>query len=104
MKKLLLYGTDSRCCRARSIIVKSRDGGFVTQNCEECGKPRKVTIRELPHLYCGECNELLSKTVIGKNYHYRCDDCGRIWEVPEIVFDWNDLFDYHGLGLNTDES
>ena len=102
MKKLLLYGTDSKCCRARSIIVKSRDGGFISQNCEECGKPRKITKAELPHLSCVECDQPLSKMVIGKNYHYCCNECEGTWEVSEIVFEWNDLFDYHGLGLDTD--
>ena len=104
MKKLIFHGSDSWCCKARSIIVRSREGGFVTQNCESCGKPRKLSLTELPSLLCGKCGTRLTAGVSYEtNYTYSCTDCERRWAVADLVPCWDELFDYHGFGLDTDQ-
>jgi hypothetical protein len=36
--ELIVPATKSRCCGARAIFVKSREGGFVAKNCSRCKK------------------------------------------------------------------
>ena len=100
---LLLLGRTSWYHNADSIIVKSRDGGFVTQNCAECGTPRALKFIELPHLQC-RCGANLSpgKSCYG-NYAYSCQRCGKAWELHTLVPKWVELFEYCGYGLPTDE-
>ena len=39
-EKLLIHAKrQSTCCRANQLLVRSREGGFVTQNCEVCATP-----------------------------------------------------------------
>ncbi len=103
-KKMLLLGTVSWCHRARSIIVRSRQGGFVTQNCEVCGRPRSLSKAELPVLACGRCGVRLEAFIdYAKNYAYRCTAYGTPGaELASLVPDWNDLFSYWGFAIDSD--
>jgi hypothetical protein len=51
-----LFGSIRWCykCRRKSrhVIVRSRRGGFVTQNCESCGNARSLAQAELPDRNC----------------------------------------------------
>lgn len=101
--KLLIHGTISQCCNRPSLIVRSRDGGFVTQNCEKCGKPRKIGLAELPPLICSKCGKHLTPFInVEKNYAYTCPCCGTQWKLCNLVPDWSENFTEWGLGLETD--
>src|SRR5437867_2133242 len=98
-----LYGTRSGCCSSQSLIVRSREGGFVTQNCTNCGKPRSIRAHELPEETCGSCNRALEVyRNQNKNFAYRCKSCGVAHEVASIVPSWEQVFDYHGYRIETD--
>lgn len=100
MKTLrFIYSTKlSRCCRQRALLVRSRDGGLVSQNCLECGKPEYVNESALPELVCDICNSpLMVKKVDGKNYFYVCDRCSRNWLLANSLPHWSELFQYSGL-------
>jgi hypothetical protein len=101
----ILYGSQSPCHQRRSIIVRSRSGGFVTQNCEYCGKPRALQLSELPDLSCGGCGKTLEryKTRRG-NYAYRCRSCARTHVLAYLVPSWAELFDEHGYAIEPDEA
>lgn len=88
----------SKCCEARQIILRSREGGYVTQNCSNCGKPSSVSICELPD-YCPKCERAAEKVMIDKNYGYKCRNCGE-FEVASIVPSWRDTgFGWQGFGI-----
>ena|SRR5437016_2741811 len=102
--KMILHGKrPSTCHGAPTIIVLSRPGGFVTQNCSysECGVGASVIESDLPDLLCSECNGQLTP-LLHKNYFYVCDNCQLEWEVPSLVPAWHELFEYHGFGLSSD--
>lgn len=103
MANILLCGSKSKCCGESSIIVQSRDRGFVTQNCVGCKEPRYLPSTDLPSLGCKECGIKLNTGTNNRgNYTYSCPDCKRQWELASLVFHWSDLFDYRGFGLETD--
>jgi hypothetical protein len=100
---LILYGKDSHCCNADSIIVRSRERGFVTQNCQNCGRPRALHFEELPPLVCGRCQSLLrTHRNFNGNYAYLCPVCGVEVELATIVPHWDELFDRCGYALESD--
>lgn len=97
-----LYGRVLRCCGGRSRIVLSRPGGFVSQNCESCGKSRKITKAELPTLFCPHCDCRLRVTYDGKkNYVYACGECSYRIRLADYVPHWSELFEECGLGLDS---
>lgn len=103
MEPLILYGEKkSKCCKVPTILVRSREGGFVTQNCSKCQKPYPIRLQELPTLYCGECKGKL-EAYQEQNYFYRCINCGFSWELSSIIPYWNEEFDkWIGYGLPSD--
>ena len=104
MSKLELYGSDSHCCGRPSQIVISRDGGFVSQNCTDCGRSRKIRLAELPDLVCKMCRRPMEKYVnSNKNYAYRCSACVRGVELCSIVPHWSEEFRYCGLAIDHEE-
>jgi predicted nucleic acid-binding Zn ribbon protein len=102
-KNTPLYGTTSYCHKHPSLIVLSREKGLVTQNCLECGVPRGLAFHNLPILFCEGCNLELHRFINErKNYAYACQRCGAEFELASIVPDWDERFEYHGFGLNSD--
>jgi hypothetical protein len=102
--KLTLYGSTSRCCRSPSQIVRSREGGFVTQNCTSCGKPRALPKDEIPELVCPACRiELITFINSDKNYAYKCRECNLSSELASLVPHWSEVFDYSGYALEGEE-
>jgi hypothetical protein len=93
----------SQCCSLPTILVRSRDGGWITQNCSDpkCGKPYKIFTPEMPDLRCNQCGSQLT-ALIRHNYFYRCDRCDLEWELAPLLPDWHELFEYHGFGLASD--
>jgi predicted nucleic acid-binding Zn ribbon protein len=98
-----LYGTVSYCHKSPSLIVRSRQQGFVTQNCLECGEPRSLPFDDLPNLSCEGCDLELKRFINErKNYAYACDRCGISFELASLVPHWNKRFEYHGFALDSD--
>jgi DNA-directed RNA polymerase subunit RPC12/RpoP len=97
--RFLKSETLSKCHSAPSLLVRSRDGGFISQNCLKCGHSSYVSIDQLPKLKCEFC--LLIDLEVGKNddgnYQYKCQGCGRKWNLPEMLPHWSELFSYCGL-------
>ena len=105
MNHIPLYGASSACHKSPSLIVRSRAGGFVTQNCVTCGIPRSLPFDDLPILSCESCKRSLvsfTKPAPNHNYAYRCDGCGQGFELHERVPHWNERFEYHGFPLDSD--
>jgi hypothetical protein len=103
-EKLELYTRTgrSRCHHAPWRLTLSRAGGLVSKNCSTCGFSRKVGLRQLPELICGDCQQTLQASVgADDNYWYVCD-CGAEYRLADWVPAWNELFPYCGLGLLTD--
>jgi hypothetical protein len=88
----------SRCCASIMILVRSRQGGFVSKNCWQCGKSYHVGIRELPDLV-GDCcrTALVVKYLDGKNYFYVCGRCNRSRLLAELLPPWHKYFRDCGL-------
>lgn len=96
----LLYGKyPSGCCNSRTIIVRSRPGGFVTQNCEKCGDPKSISDFEFPAAKCTKCKSDMRVVLVRKNYAYKCSQCGREEMIHELVPSWEERFEYHGYGI-----
>jgi hypothetical protein len=94
-EELIIPVTKSRCCGARAVFVRSRDGGFVAKNCTRCKKSGYARDLDFPLL--DHCGKQWPVVVIDKNYHYRCDLCGTTWLVADNVPIWSDLFQYDPL-------
>jgi hypothetical protein len=100
----LIYGvTPSRCCNAKTVLVRSRAGGFVTRNCLQCGRPGYLNIGQFSELECEWCDSTLHVRVNGNNnYSFKCGGCGKEWDLPTMLPDWSELFPYHGLAAPGD--
>jgi DNA-directed RNA polymerase subunit RPC12/RpoP len=100
-KKLVLHSrSTSPCCHAVNVLVRSRPGGFITQNCTACGKPQPLKLDELPELRCKECQVALGRFEnVRKNYSYKCISCQREWELANLVPAWHERFKYHGFAI-----
>ena len=101
--RFLYANASSDCCRAKALLVRSRQGGFVSRNCLRCGKSGYVGVHQLPDLQCEFCNTPLGvRKVDGTNYFYVCGECGRKWELASVLPDWSELFEYWGLAAHGD--
>jgi ssDNA-binding Zn-finger/Zn-ribbon topoisomerase 1 len=101
----LLLESVSPCHKADSIIVRSREGGFVTQNCVVCGKSRPLSRKEVPDLPCRRCGGKTSQvTNRYKNYAYSCSTCADAFELAALVPWYAEIFGDRGRGyaLDTD--
>lgn len=86
-----VYGNRySYCCRAKRVFVRSREGGFVTLNCEACGHGCTCNLSELPE-NCPKCKSKADRIIIWKNYGYKCPNCGT-YEFYTILFWYHELF------------
>ena len=95
----------SSCCKTRELLVRSRDGGFVSRNCLACGIPSYAKLDHLPILDCEFCGVQMKREELdGKNYFYKCYKCGRVWKLAEHLPHWLDLFERYGLPAPGDQS
>src|SRR5580693_4010752 len=104
--RLILSLHRSDCCESRMILIRSREGGFVSQNCLRCGKAYRVQDREIPDLDCDSCKwspkgSVMVK-IIDKNYVYECERCRKRWVLAELLPHWSELFPYCGLAAPGD--
>ena len=101
--RFLYSKTPSRCCRVKALVVRSRQGGFISQNCLKCGKADYINELALPDLKCDLCDRTLEvRRVDGQNYFYVCDHCERSWKIADTVPHWSELFAYSGLAVDSD--
>lgn len=82
-----VFCMSSSACACESqytLLVQSREGGFVTRNCPQCGG--KTTLAEhefvkqvIMFVACLSCRRMMAKAKIGKNYGFVCaiEDCGK---------------------------
>ena len=89
----------SQCCDHKALLVRSRAGGFVSQNCLKCGRESAyVGLNQLPDLECEICAVPLAVGKLdGQNYFYKCGKCGRTWKLADYLPHWSELFAYCGL-------
>jgi len=93
----------SKCCQAKALVVQSRQGGFISQNCLKCGKPDYINEHALPDVDCDFCGgNLVVQRIDSQNYFYVCAHCNRNWKIGDTVPHWGELFAYSGLAVDSD--
>ena len=100
----------SKCCDALQMLVRSRAGGFISQDCLQCGrKSDYVNETDIPDLDCAGCRKFRRERTVEPrkdkttgNYLYECIVCRRKWEIASIVPIWSDTFEYAGLAVPGD--
>lgn len=100
LKEAIIPATTSGCCRAKSIFVLSREGGFVALACTRCYKSFHAYPFNFPSLE--HCGRKISVSLEEKNYCYRCETCKKGFRVADHVPSWRGLLPYHGLGAPGD--
>ena len=86
------------------LVVKSRDGGYVSRNCEACGTSNRLRLEELGELRHEDCGGVAQPFVSArKNYSYRCTGCADEIELHELVPRWQEFGQYSGLAATDDE-
>lgn len=97
MSVIIYTSEPSPCCEVAQIVLRSREGGFITQNCQQCGKPSSVRLSDLPP-NCPICGSNAKQVMIDRNYGYDCPKCGK-YEVGSIVPHWSEEFGYDGFAI-----
>ena len=98
MTKLYLNANrPSFCCRAPQLLVRSRQGGFVTCNCSKCGRPNYVGREQLPAIRCEKCGTAMESGKQWSNYCYKCGRCGHSFELWTRLPWWHEHFARHGI-------
>ena len=91
----IMTGIQSKCCKVPMIITQSSKGGFITQNCPDCGKSDtlKKSVFESLNVYlaCPNCRQRTTPEMIGSNYGFLCRNCGWKCELATIVPHWQDV-------------
>jgi hypothetical protein len=87
--------TPSRCCNAEALLVKSREGGYVSKNCTHCNKSGYAQPSDIEPFEC--CGKIWPVVIINKNYHWQCGVCQTTAMVADYVPKWSDLFPYSPL-------
>jgi len=94
----------SECCGARSMIVRSREGGFVTKNCIACGTPSYIKADDFPDIRCNVCQKLyVIQKHDGTNYYFVCTTCDAAAKVADVVPEWSEKFRRHGIAAFGDD-
>lgn len=85
----------SYCHNAKTLLVQSMKGGFVTANCSECGK--SSTLRESDFfaldlwVSCAKCRSRMESAKIWSNYGFRCPRCNWSCELASLLPNWDEL-------------
>lgn len=81
----------SPCHNAGMVIVKNKNGPYVSQNCSECGEQQPLDIESLPTFYCPVCDKPVERVKRTKSM-YDCPRCKIKWEWTTIVPAWQELY------------
>lgn len=106
-KVIIVSLSRSRCCGAFSLLVGSRQGGFISQDCLQCGnRSAHVGSMDIPDLDCDDCQAagVIVVRVLYDDYWYECTSCRNRWRLFDILPFWSELFEYSGLGAPGDPS
>jgi len=97
--RLVLFAkSESRCCKGREMLVRSRTGGFVTKNCCTCKQSAaRVGLGQLPVVKCEICSRTMHSFVVNKNYSYKCSSCNHMFRLCDRIPRWEGLFEYCGV-------
>lgn len=99
-----LYGSNCSCHDKPSLIVQSRKGGQVSQNCVVTGRPRKVTKDQLPEWSCKKCGHACEKSQDRySTYIYVCTHCKAVVKIADLVPDWDDYFEEYGFDAKREQ-
>ena len=106
-KRVIIAVGKSQCCHAPAMLVRSRAGGFVSQDCLKCGlRSDYVRPNDIPDLDCEGCRKFRSNTVVpiikDTIYWYECTGCRRAWSIPSLIPAWSEAFGYAGLAAPRD--
>jgi len=83
-------GRASACCRAKLLFVRM-GGGYVYQDCVNCGKFRTVAFNELPDLRCNTCGAKMESTYGERgNYAYFCNSCKTSVRFADLLPHWSE--------------
>jgi endogenous inhibitor of DNA gyrase (YacG/DUF329 family) len=79
-----------------TLLVQSMEGGFVTQNCPECG--HRTTLSGYAFMNdidlwvaCPQCKAQMEHRVVDKNYAFACDRCDLYINLADLLPRWNEL-------------
>lgn len=91
--KHIYYGKyPSLCHNASTVIVKSKSGGFVTQNCTKCGDADQIQVEAMPdYFFCPVCDKPVERVKRTKSM-FECRRCQIKWDLVTIVPEWSELF------------
>lgn len=95
----------SRCCGQQRILVRSKDGGFVTADCSKlmCGKQYTVTLAEFQDIGiwvgCPQCQKAMdsgfvpSRGLLEENYGFKCEKCQVYIWLSDLLPHYSDIFE-----------
>ena len=88
----------SKCHKEQTVLVQSKEGGFVTRNCWKCGSsetlPAKVFFSLNLLVACPECKRPMRETkedLDGRNYGYVCDKCEIGIKLADLLPHYKDI-------------
>lgn len=85
----------SRCCGQPTVLVQSKEGGFVTRNCSECGQfdtlPEAVFKRLSLWVACPLCQAPMKSGLLFSNYGYQCKNCDIGVRLADLLPRWSDI-------------
>src|SRR4030081_3334298 len=65
-------------------------------------KARKLSLHEIPNVYCMNCPASVRAGYVGRDYGYSCT-CGWVIELGAMLPDWTDAgFEYSGVSAPGD--
>ena len=78
-KRFIYSSAPSTCCGHNSLLVQSRDGGFISRDCLKCGRSDYVRPDQMPDLHCEFCDAPLAvKKADGVNSQTSADTAKRL--------------------------
>jgi hypothetical protein len=89
--------SESSCCGVPTLLVESKQGGFVQRNCSKCNRPfdlpTETFFNELDLWFsCPECKQRMSPAHLEYGtYGYVCEKCNLGIRLSEILPRYQDL-------------
>ena len=79
-----------RSCQAPRLVVRSKDGGYVTSNCIKCGNSDTLNFAQFEALdlwvSCPQCQDRMNAVMVPwGNYGFVCDACDVAIDLADLV-------------------
>jgi len=90
----------SKCCSAPTLLVESKEDGYVTANCSECGKIGSLSKNEFHQLNlwvsCPKCKKRMEAGMVKNSfssptYGYKCEQCSTELYLSMLLPRWEEL-------------